>query len=74
VNPWIAAVIAALGLTLVFVIVAVASSISTLKDLGRSVRRFQEEVGGLAAEIGSDADTLGARASELQAPARDRRS
>jgi hypothetical protein len=74
VNPWIAAVIAASGITLVIAVIAIVSSISAVKDLGRSVRRFQEEVGGLAAEISGDADRIGQRAGELRSPSGNRRS
>jgi hypothetical protein len=74
VNPWIAAVVVASGLTIVILLVAVVSSISTVKDLARSVHRFQAEVGDLADEIGSDAGAVGERAAALQAPGRDRRS
>jgi heme exporter protein D len=74
VNPWIAAVIVASGLTLVVLIIAIVSSISTVKDLARSARRFQREVGGLAAEINSTAAEVGDRAGRLQPPGATRGS
>ena len=67
-NPWIAAVLIAFFFTLVVAIGAVLTSISAVKDLARSARRFQEEVGGLAADIGGDADRLTRRTAALQPP------
>jgi hypothetical protein len=74
VNPWIVAVLVASGSTLVVVIVAVAGSISVVKDLGRSARRFSDEVGGLASDISRDAAQVSDRTAQLQAPGRSRRS
>jgi len=74
VNPWIVAVLAATGLTLAIMVVVVASSISVVKDLGRSARRFSDEVGGLASDISRDAAQVSDRTAQLQAPRRGRRS
>jgi len=74
VNPWIVAVLAASGLTLAIMIVVVASSISVVKDLGRSARRFSDEVGGLTSDISRDAAKVSDRTAQLQAPGRSRRS
>jgi hypothetical protein len=74
VNPWIVAVLAASGLTLAVVIVAAFASVSTVRDVARSARRFQEEVGGLAGEIGSEAARAGDRAARMEAPRRARPS
>ena len=73
-NPWIVAVVIASGITLVGLIVVVLASISTVRDLARSARRFQEDVGGLAADISSEAGNASAHAARLERPGADRPS
>jgi hypothetical protein len=74
VNPWIFAVLVASGLTLAGVVVVVLGSVSVVKDLGRSARRFSDEVGGLASDISRDAAQVSDRTAQLQAPGRSRSS
>jgi hypothetical protein len=74
VNPWIAAVLVASGLTVVLLLIAAVSSISAVKDLARAARRFQDEVGGLATEISGDASRISERAAGLEPPGGTRQS
>jgi hypothetical protein len=74
VNPWIVAVVVASGLTLLFLVVIILGSVSTIRDLSRSARRFSDEVGGLASDISRDAATVSDRTAQLQAPGRGRRT
>jgi type II secretory pathway pseudopilin PulG len=71
-NPWIVAVLAASAFTLVVLTVAAAASISTVRDLARSARRFQRDVGGLASEISGEAARASDRAGHLETPQRTR--
>lgn len=71
-SGWIYAVIAASVVTIIFVGVFVAAEVSQVLDLGRAAQRFQDEVGGLAAEIGREASAVSERTSKLQGPAKGR--
>lgn len=73
-NGWIVAVLVASGLTLAIVVVVVLGSISQVKDLGRSARRFRDDVGGLASDISRDGARVSDRAARLEGRGRGQRS
>jgi hypothetical protein len=72
VNGWIVAVLAATAVTIILLGVFVAAEVSQILDLGRTAQRFQDEVGGLAAEISREASTVSDRTSQLHAPGKGR--
>jgi hypothetical protein len=65
---WIAAVLAASGVTLALLLMFVLGHISSFLDLGRAAQRFRDEAGGLAGEISHEASEVRERAGKLQKP------
>jgi hypothetical protein len=73
VNGWIVAVVVASGLTLALVAIFALGYVSLIVDLGRTARRFRDEVGGLADEVSREASRAGDRAGRLRPPGDARR-
>ena len=71
-NGWIIAVLAASAVTIILLGVFVAAEVSQMLDLGRTAQRFQDEVGGLAAEIRREASRVSDRSSQLRGPGQGR--
>ncbi|MEP6758057.1 MAG: hypothetical protein ABJB55_02565 [Actinomycetota bacterium] len=65
---WIAVVLLASLVTVMFVGAFLAFLVSELLQVGRAAQRFQDEVGDLAADISRGASRAGERADGLRPP------
>jgi hypothetical protein len=71
-NPWLFVWILASGASIVVLCIFLASMGSELLQLTRAARRFQEEVGGLAADISRGQRRASERVSSLPTPGKRR--
>jgi hypothetical protein len=71
-NPWLFVWILASGASIVVLCIVLASMGSELLQLTRAARRFQEEVGGLAADISRGQRRASERVSSLPTPGKRR--
>jgi hypothetical protein len=68
VRLWLFVWLVATLVTVVVVCAFLASMAASILQLGRAARRFQDEVGALAADISRGAARAGERAGRLQGP------
>ena len=69
-SAWLVVWLVLTALSVLALIAVLSGLVREALVLGRSLRRFSEEVAPLAAEIGREGDTAGRRASELSPPGR----
>jgi hypothetical protein len=65
---WILVWLLATLVTLVFLGAALAAMVSSMLQVGRAAQRFQDEVGGLAADISRGAARAGDRTQRVREP------
>jgi hypothetical protein len=67
-RVWIFAWVLASVITLVVLGAFLASMVSSMLQVGRAAQRFQDEVGGLAADISRGASRAGDHTAEWRGP------
>ena len=72
-EPWLVVWLVLTSLSILALIAVLAGLVRQALILSRSLSRFTEEVGPLAAEIGREGDRASERGSHLEAPGRSPR-